>query len=792
MEHNGVLNLAVGMSARSKVWKNKNLNWSDIVERLLEENKTNETYKEYISASKQEQSKIKDVGGYVGGYLRNGRRKPENVLHRQLMTLDIDFAHVNFWDDFTLQFENSAVLHATHTHSEKNPRYRLIMPLSREVTADEYVAISRKIAGILGIDLFDNTTFETNRLMFWPSNPKDIDYYAEFQDGPWVDADEILSTYTDWTDSSSWPTAEKQFQTIKTNAQKQQDPEAKRGVVGSFCRAYPISEAIDTFLADEYEKATDDRYTYKKGTTAAGLMVYDDKFAFSHHGTDPSSGKLCNSFDLVRIHKFGHLDGDSTISGAKAKSFKGMEELARKDEAVKQSIASDKLAESKYDFAEDFKEEAPEIDIDWMKELEIDGRGTYLSTAVNLNLIFSNDERLKKVFRHNSFDNKRYIFESVPWRKVKEAEPMKNVDYSGVRNYIESIYGITGNLKIDDSLALEIEKNSFHPVRDYLKALEWDGVERVDNVLIEYFGAENNIYSKEAIRKTMVGAVGRIFVPGIKFDLVLTLVGKEGTGKSHFVKKIGVNWSSDTFMTVHGKEALEQIQGAWLIEMAELAGIKKADVEPVKHFITKQEDTFRHAYARTSETYKRQCVFIGTTNSSNFLTDPSGNRRFVPIDINMEVATKSVFNDLDRETVDQLWAEAVQLFEAKEKLYMSKEAEEIARIERKIHSEIDERSGVVEKYLNTKLTEDWKLKEIYDRVAYFEDPLSAKGDVERDFVCVAEIWCECLGNKKEDMDRYKTRAINEIMKGLEDWEQLKSTKLFPIYGRQRYYSRKLD
>ena len=248
MKYDGELDIAIGLSARSKVWSNKKLKWSELVSRLGEENKTTETLKEFVSASKEDQLKIKDVGGYVGGYLRGGKRSPANVVHRQLMTLDLDFAHKDLWDDFTLQFDNAAVLHGTHKHSDASPRYRLIMPLSREVTADEYVAISRKIAGIIGIDLFDNSTFETNRLMFWPSTPKDMDYYFKVQDGPWIDADEILNSYADWKDSSLWPTASSRFEAVDRAVKKQEDPTIKRGLIGAFCRTYSIPEAIETFL----------------------------------------------------------------------------------------------------------------------------------------------------------------------------------------------------------------------------------------------------------------------------------------------------------------------------------------------------------------------------------------------------------------------------------------------------------------------------------------------------------------------------------------------------------------
>lgn len=790
MNYDNTLSVASGLSAKTKLWKNKKWQWSELVEKLKEENRTNETYKEFLAATKDEQLKIKDVGGYVGGYLRNGRRKPENIVNRQLLTLDIDFGHINLWDDITLQFDNAILIHSTHKHSVETPRYRIVAPLSREVSPDEYVAIARKIAGLIGIDLFDNTTFETNRLMFWPSNSRDTEYYCEFQDGPFIDADSVLGSYVDWTDSSLWPTASGALDIAKENSKKQEDPETKGGIIGAFCRTYSITQAIDIFLKDEYSPTTEGRYTYLKGTTAAGLITYDDKFAYSHHGTDPSGGKLCNAFDLVRIHQFGHLDRFPQEGGTNSKSFKAMEDFCRQDAQVKRTLAKENMENAKYEFAVESPEEEPEEepDVEWMTDLDVDGKGRYLSSANNLNIIFENDPQFKGAFKQNDFDGKRYIVRSVPWRKIAKAEPFKNVDYSGVRNYIESIYGITGNLKIDDSLALEFEKNAFHPVRDYLKSLKWDGVKRVDTLLIDFFGAEDTLYTREATRKALVGSAARIFSPGIKFDLVLTLVGKQGTGKSTFVKKLGKDWSSDTFMTVQGKEALEQIQGAWLIEIAELAGLRKAEVESIKHFISKQVDQFRPAYARTSEIYPRQCVFFGTTNSKDFLRDPSGNRRFMPVDIDPSMAIYDPFTQFEEE-VDQVWAEAVTMFKSGEPLFLSKEAEGLARIEQIKHSETDERSGLIEEYLNKLLPDDWDEKDVFERRTYLNDPLSKAGGVEKEFTCVAEIWCECLSKDKQDMDRYKTREINEVLRAIDGWEGSKSTKNFKLYGKQKYYHR---
>lgn len=791
MTHDGLINIAVGLSANSKVWKNEKILWSDFIERIRDVAVTSETHDEFLKASKQEQNQIKDVGGYVGGFLLKGRRKPENVLYRQLVTLDIDFAHSNFWDDYTLLFSNAAILHTTHKSCESKPRYRLILPLSREVSREEYVAIARKIAGSLNINLFDNTTFEVNRLMFWSSVSSDIQFICEVQDGDWIDADKILESYEDWQDSSQWPMAENAHSLIKHTISKQENPLEKRGIVGIFCRAYTIQSAIEAFIPDKYVKATDDRYTYTRGTTGGGMVIYDDKFAFSHHSTDPACDRLCNAFDLIRIHKFGHLDSDSRKATVHSPSYKEMEIFASEDSLVKKKIAEEKLDEARFDFVDELKD--VEIDTSWVEGLEANTKGEYTNSAQNINLILEKDQFLGGAFTLNTFDNKRYVLKSLPWRKVENTEPFRDVDYAGLRNYIETVYGIVASSKIDDALSLEFERNSYHPIKEYLISLEWDGEERINHLMVDYFGAEDNEYTRAAIRKTLTGAVARVMTPGIKFDLVLTIVGGQGTGKSTFVKKIGRNWFSDTFLTVQGKEALEQIQGAWIIEMAELSGLRKAEVETIKHFISKYEDMFRPAYGRVVETYKRQCIFIGTTNNKDFLRDSSGNRRFMPIDINLKKAKKSVFTDLDDE-VDQIWAEAFNMYKNGELLYLIGEEENIAKSEQEKHVEIDERTGVIEEYLNRLLPNGWDEFDLFKRRNWIleDGEMSIKGTNERMYACVAEVWCECLGKDKTEMSRYNTRDINEIMKNLSDWEFINSTKNFPIYGKQKYYARRLD
>lgn len=784
------IDIATGLSFNTKVWKNKKVLWSKIVAKLSTAVQTAETYKEFISANKEEQGRIKDVGGFVGGFLINGKRRKDAVSYRQLVTLDIDFSHENFWWDFTMLYDCAAVIHSTHKSTPEKPRHRLIIPLNREVSAEEYEPIARRIAGDMNIELFDQSTYEVNRFMFWPSVSKDMELYFEFQDGPWLDADEILNSYDNWKNVKEWPCSSVQKTGVQLQIEKQGDPTEKKGIIGAFCRTHTIQDAIATYLSDVYEEAGEDRYTYIKGSTAAGAIVYDDKFLYSHHGTDPAGGRLCNAFDLVRIHLFGHLDKGNEKEDKQRPSFKAMEELATKDKAVKREIADERFAEARLDF-ENPVEIDENYDNSWTEDLAVNTKGEYDNSAPNINLILQNDQILKNCYTLNTFDFRRYVLRDTPWRKLESKdEPMRDVDYSGIRNYIECVYGIASSMKIDDAFAIEVERHRFHPIKKYIQSTKWDGVKRVDTLLIDYFGCEDTAYTRAVIRKSLCAAVARVFEPGTKFDMVLILVGAQGTYKSTFIRKLGVNWFSDTFTTVQGKEAYEQLQGAWIIEMAELSALKKSEVESIKQFISKCDDAFRPAYGRTVEIYKRQCVFFGTTNDTDFLKDSTGNRRFNPVDIHPEFATKSVKDDMDDYVVSQIWAEAFEMWKNGETLYFDENETILARSEQHKHTATDERRGVIESFLEKLLPEDWDKKDLYDRRTWLDDPLAKNGVYKRDFICVAEIWCECLAKDKTDMSRYNTREINDILRSLPEWEFVPSTKIFPIYGKQKYYKRK--
>jgi len=795
--HDGTLDISTGRSRREIHWKNKETTWSAFVDRISNTHRTAERYAEYMSAKKTRQDEIKDVGGFVGGYVTDGRRKAENILHRQLITLDIDFCKSDIWEDFRELYGEAAAIYSTHKHCPENPRLRLILPLDRPVTTDEYTAIARRLAGSLDINAFDDTTYEPSRLMYWPSTAKDAEYYFNFQDGPWLKADAVLSTYRDWRNSSEWPLSDRAGEVIHREIKKQGDPTEKTGIVGAFCREYSVDEAIEVFLSEVYE-ATDveDRYTFLQGSTGGGLVIYDRKYAYSHHGTDPTSGKLCNAFDLCRVHLHGLKDEDAKTNTPShhLPSFMAMLEQASKDGRVRKRIGLERLQDSKDDFENSYEGDE-ELNTDWLEQMDADKKGNYRNTIDNILTVLTNDQNLKDKLALNRFEQREVAKGNLPWRKVtNESRYLTDNDDAGLRHYLEKAYNLTGIQKVEDALRLVLERNSFHPVRDYLSVLKWDKVNRVDKLFIDYLGVEDSPYARAVTRKSIVAAVARVFNPGCKFDYVLVTVGEEGIGKSTILKKLGREWFSDSFTGVQGKEAFEQIQGVWVLEMAELAGLKKAEIEQIKHFISKGDDRYRVAYGRRTENFPRQCVFFGTTNSRDFLKNISGNRRFWPLDTFIVTPVKDFNLDLTEEEVNQIWAEAVELYKAGEKLYLSRELEAQAREQQAEHSETDDRGGLIQNYLNTLLPVDWDYMDVSQRRAFLnsQDELQAPGTVRRDKVCIAEIWVELFNKPLAEMTRYNTRDLHIIVKNMAGWEESKrGTYRFKWYGTQRLYARKI-
>lgn len=793
------LRIAMGNSRTTKIWKNTTFTWEALVERLSTTSRTPESQGEYKNMTKSQQDKIKDIGGFVAGKLKNGSRKAENVESRDIITLDADFAAVDFCDQLDIFLSCAWCVYSTHKHTPEKPRLRLLIPLDRSATAEEYEAVARKIADNIGIDQFDDTTYQPHRLMYWPSTSMDGEYVFRTGKGEFLSVDSILQQYKDWTDVSEWPVSGRTLQRKDRLLKKQEDPCSKNGIVGAFCRTYNVEEAMEKFLPGVYVPcAMEDRYTYAAGSTAAGAVIYDDgKFIYSNHATDPAGGVLCNAFDLVRLHKFRELDEEAAegTPTVKLPSYLEMRELASNDSEVRMTLHKEKLAGSQKDFA-GISIVEDEDDDSWVLEMDVDGKGNYMATIHNAKMILSHDPLLKGKIRKNEFTKKYRVFGALPWNTDERERDWEDNDDSGLRYYIEKVYQIKGKANIEDAWGLVANENRYHPVRDYLESLVWDGVPRVETLFIEFMGAEDNAYTRAVSRIALTAAVARIFAPGIKYDNVVVLVGPQGCGKSTILKKLGCDWFSDTLTTMQGKEAYEQIQGFWIIEIGELAAMKRYEVETVKQFTSKSEDSYRAAYGHHVETHKRQCVFFGTTNTYDFLKDMTGNRRFLPVDVHPEKAVKDVWNDLDAKVVDQIWAEAVSLFRNGEKFYLWDE--DIKRMAEEVqdsHLEESPLAGAVLAFLDKKIPKNWDeidlcAKRDFIRGESFVSDI--KGEVYRDKVCALEIWCELFNGERKDLSRQKSKEINDIIEKTGEWIRAKKSLRFSgAYGVQKGFIRKV-
>lgn len=801
--NDGKLWLSSGRDRFEQQWKNQEWTWAQLLNKLEDKVVTRETHQEYMAMDRPRQDTIKDVGGFVGGTILNGRRVKNSVTTRSLITLDLDDAPADLFDELTLVYGYSLAIYPTHKHTEKNPRYRLLFPLKREAHADEYQAIARKLAEDISMCYMDPTTFQPERLMYWPSIPVDIEYVMRFQDGPWLDPDEWLGRYKDWKDMSQWPRHEKEQKKLHDKQGEQGDPLKKTGVIGAFCRTFTIQRAIDEYLDGVYviSENMENRYTYLHGSTANGVTIYDDKFSYSYHATDPASLILCNAFDLVRLHRFKDLDrevADQTPVN-RLPSFMAMNDLATQSAEVRQLIGEEKLQEAMlaFDDRDDPAQGVPsdallaiqDMDTTWLQRLTIDTNGNYRNTIENMCLVLRHDPNLTGALAMNNFTVRPVCRRALPWHHGYEPDQaMDDDDMSGLRWYMETLYKLTATAKLQDAVNLILRENSFHPILDYLKVLTWDGVERLETMLVDYLGAEDAEYVRNVTRKEMIAAVARVNEPGVKYDNILVPVGAQGIGKSTLIRKLGMGWYSDSFGNLKNNSAMEQIQGVWLMEVGELAGLKRAEVEEIKLFISKQVDEFRPSYGKLTKIFKRQCVFWGTTNNEDFLQDQTGNRRFWPV-MCYHLAKKDVFT-MPQAVVDQLWAEARYHYDHGEQLHLTKEVEAQAKLVQAQHMELDDRLPAVIEYLNKPLPKDWAGMDIWKRREFLRagaDDLGPAGTEVRESVTVGEIWCECLESGIKEMNRFNTKELHRMMRGLSGWAPGTRTK--GAYGNQLRYLR---
>lgn len=792
------ITITVGASRNSVDWLPQIMWLSELWERLRTPQRGTETVAEYLELPKGEQDKRKDVGGFVAGTLNGVRRKASAVTGRDIITLDLDNIPNGQADRVSASIGALGCgycIYSTRKHRPDAPRLRVLFPLDRTCTADEYEPLARKMAEQIGMELADPTTFEAARLMYWPSCCRDGEYIYYTDDKPLLSVDGLLATYTDWRDVTSWP--KHPGATPKARlAAKQGDPEEKKGVVGAFCRVYDVPAAIDKFLPGVYAETTAaGRYTFCQGATAGGAVIYDNgKFLYSHHATDPCSGKLVNAFDCVRLHKFEELDDAAAPETPvnRLPSYKAMLELAAADAAVAGLLSDERWEKVQEAFGTVPEQDGEEDDGSWRRPpvMDVDAQGMPVKSMKNLRTALSNDPKLRGRLRLNLFSGRIDVTGDLPWSRAETGKTWNDTDAAQLRIYLEPFFGKMAKNDVLDAVDACASDQAYHPVRDYLNSLTWDGVPRLDTMLIDYMGAEDTPYTRAVTRKSFTAAVARVMTPGVKYDTMLVLVGGQGRYKSTLLAKMGGDWFSDSLRTFGDKDAMETVQGTWINEVAEMQALAKAEINAVKMFLSKQSDYYRAAYGRYASDRPRQCVFFGTSNTRDCLIDTTGNRRFWPVDIDRRERTKDPSEDLTRER-DQLWAEAMHYWKQGEQLYLSPEIEKAARGVQEDHREQHPWEGIIADFLEEEVPMGWNGWDLQKRQVWHSGSMKCSdATAPRRRVCAIEIWCEALGMHRGAMRQRDAREINNLLARMPGWEYIGSVQGGRPYGKQRCFDKK--
>lgn len=396
-------------------------------------------------------------------------------------------------------------------------------------------------------------------------------------------------------------------------------------------------------------------------------------------------------------------------------------------------------------------------------------KGKVKQCADNVLHVLENDELLHGHILFDEFSNIAEWTAPLPWDTATEAGEWTDRDDSELRAYLDTNYDLTKDSAYFDGFNMYLNRHHYHPIHDWFNSLpEWDGNEHIRFLLPHYLGAEDTAYNHAALNLFMQGAINRVFDPGCKFDYVLVLVGEQGKGKSMFLQYLAGNqdWYDGNFATIEGDKAVEKLRGRWILEMAELLAVKKQkDVEAFKAFVTTQEDGYRAPYERRTKHVKRQCVFAATTNDYQFMSDRTGNRRYLPIKINVHPVPDENKLSADPEATKaefkMAWAEAYHIYNAEHpELVMPRNMELEIQEQQSMYMQEDPWIGLIQHYL----------------------------DNHQDRVCSALLWDEALGNEGLQGKTPDWKHISAIMAyNIKGWRQMEHRARCGKYGSQICY-----
>jgi len=726
----------------------------------------------------------KEAGGYLFGRLRETtvqhkeqpkpcgprlHRRKDAIVSRSAITLDADSPDRDFLDKVEA-LPYAAFWHTTFSSSPDDPHYRLVILTDREMAPDEYIVACRAVMQQLGEHQFDPSTDQPERFMFLPAAQRAEWYESGVLSGEPAVVDDLLTDFN--PDLSLLP--------MPTPSRNKRDPYTIDGVIGAFNTAY--QDDWDTLIHEyelPYERVTEDRFQLVGALSQAGMgpIAGADGFVYSHHVNDPAYGQTCSAFDLVRLHRFGHLDEDAKPGTPvnKLPSHAAMSELAVQDN---RAIAT--MVGATFD---------DELDANaWKLKLRRAPRsGKVLDHISNWDLIRDNDLAFRVLF-YNELSLSPEAEGDLPWRTVTDdTRIITNNDRWEFVHHIEREYDFRPSR---DYVAGKVESTALrrrrNPILDYLEKLIWDGKSRIEECLP---GVIPNDYTRLVARKVLVAAVARIYQPGCKWDHTLVLVGNEGLGKTWWIERIARGYAS-TLGRIDDKDTLLAMQRSWIVMADESHSLKKADQEAQKEFLTRTHDMYRMPYDRETLIHPRHCVIWSTTNDETFLRRQQGNRRFLTVHCTERVD----FDRMTDEYVDQLWAEAVYLYKAGESLYLDVSQSAAAVAERERFVEEDTLAGVIQEFVDTLVPDDWwsrtpeaRAHWISDRDPEFDPP----GTLVIDRVCSRQIWVEALGRRKGDARRADLLDITNALKKLPGWRAIDSSNRvrLPGYGPQLVFIR---
>jgi hypothetical protein len=650
-----LLRFAISEGKSQRHVKNQVWSWLEFRERAERSDTDPLTLAEFTSKSKDWQALRKNNGYFVGAQFKGGIRHKINARPRQLMTFDIDKGDNRLLID--LQDGTSGIgaieylVYSTRTHGNGAVKLRLVIPLGKLLPEEKFNPLSRILAEMIDPDMrmVDPVSFKPSQYMYWPSHCADVEPVFIHHQGPMIDVDRILSSWADawgdWSDFRNLPRSEREQERLRADVARSADPLMKRGPVGVFCNLWNIHEAVIEFdmpyvPGEMGQNGIPARYTYTLGTSSNGVVVYDDgNKAHSHHSSDPLSDLNFNSYDMVRVHKFGHLDGAREVGDdpRKMPSYKAMMEMLHDNTEFSTALRDSYYGISPEDADDTFDADydapmslAGDVEVtstkppvvergeNWRDRLDLNEKGTIKVTAHNLFLILRYSKVFYGTLAYNEFTHMGGLIKPLrvpslgvyyPMPLGKNFIPFEDHHVTTIQRVLDAPRGPkkTGwGLNVPrgtlDRVVDEVARtNPFHPVRDYL---DWlipaKDVSLLEMLFIRACGMPDTSYYRKISRNVLIASVARIYEPGCKFDFMVVLVGPEGIRKSTLVSTLGSPaWTTDSKGHYDDKKKfVEDTLGFWFIEHGELADFRRAsDEEGIKATLSGGTDTVRLSYS---------------------------------------------------------------------------------------------------------------------------------------------------------------------------------------------------